>query len=192
MAITPRSVSTQVSVAYKRRVFLPRLVHRRGIEMRPFINVVIIVIVVIVVRLVELAELLQADVLGGPPIPVLFVGVEQRRRARQAAHMPPRRAALPRVPPVDRRAPLQAQPRIHQPALQRRVRVPILLLAWRRVGVAREVEEVDSEERDDEAAEQRDGVRCIGRVEPLEQDEGRHDRGRREADVIQRVDTAIC
>lgn len=53
----------------------------------------------------------------------------------------------------------------------------------------REIEEVDSEECDNEPKEQRDGVHSIGGIEPLEENKGGYDDSGREADVVHRVDT---
>jgi len=54
---------------------------------------------------------------------------------------------------------------------------------------AREVEEVDAGEDDEEAAEQGDGVDCVGGVEALEEDEGGAEGAGCEGYVVEGVDT---
>lgn len=53
----------------------------------------------------------------------------------------------------------------------------------------REVEEVNAGEDDEETAEERDGVDRIGRVEALEEDEGRQEGKSCKCHIIKRVDT---
>jgi len=46
---------------------------------------------------------------------------------------------------------------------------------------------MDSEECDDETAEQRKGIGAVGGIEPLEKDEGGHNRRTRESNIVHRV-----
>lgn len=64
-------------------------------------------------------------------------------------------------------------------------------LVVRRFGLSRDVQEVDTHEDDQKAAEQGDGVDASGRVEPLEQDGRGDDRASGESDVVDRVDTGV-
>ena len=54
--------------------------------------------------------------------------------------------------------------------------------------VAAEVEKVDAREGDEEAADERKGADHVRRVEAVEEDEGRAERGRGEGDIVEGVD----
>lgn len=58
-----------------------------------------------------------------------------------------------------------------------------------RLGLARKLEDMDAEEGDHEAGNERDGVRGIVGVESLEENERSDDGRGREADVIHGIDT---
>jgi len=60
---------------------------------------------------------------------------------------------------------------------------------WRWFWDARKIEEVNSEECDNEPKQERGGVHPIGGIEPLEENEGGYDDCGGEADVVHRVDT---
>lgn len=60
------------------------------------------------------------------------------------------------------------------------------------VGVtSRQVEKIDASEGDEEAAEQRECVDRVGRVEAAKEDEGCAQGSRGEGDVVQRVDATV-
>src|SRR5579872_5520263 len=80
------------------------------------------------------------------------------------------------IPPIDRHSSRQAQPRVDDPAFKRR-----MMLAIRFSG---EVEEVDSQECDDETTKQGEGVRAIGGIKSLEKNQGGHDRRTRESNIV--------
>lgn len=60
---------------------------------------------------------------------------------------------------------------------------------WWRIWDARNIEEMNSEECDNEPKEEGDGVHPIGGIEPLEKNKRGDNDCRREADVVHRVDT---
>ena len=49
---------------------------------------------------------------------------------------------------------------------------------------------MDSEKRDDEAAEEGKGVAAVGGIKSLEKDQRGHDRRARKSDIIHRIHTA--
>lgn len=54
---------------------------------------------------------------------------------------------------------------------------------------AGEIEEIDAGEDDEEAAEEGEGIDGVGGVEAAEENEGGAERGGREGDVVERVDS---
>ena len=81
------------------------------------------------------------------------------------------------APAIDRgAAALEGEPRVEDAVFEGIV----ACYGW----LARELEEVHADEDYDEAGEEGHGVHWIVRVDALEEDEGRDDGGRREADVI--------
>ena len=142
------------------------------------VRAMLLVVVVLLERLEERLRLVPVQ-RAPPPVPAAVPWVPRRR------HRAPDRGPCCAAPSVDRHTAVYAQAGVHQPGLECGVGVPTGCGCG--IGFAGDLEEVDAEEGGDEARKERDGVGRVVGVEALEEDDGRDDRGRREADIVHRV-----